>query len=350
MGILLKIYNYWKYGSKKKGLVDLTDDKNFGSRALYKPTKEDLQEAMKETFIVFNPKKLDQLDNDNCVGYGGAYEADATEDFEGKSGQGSGAFVFANAKRWSGQSIHSFGTSLLAGCMARVKYGICDKELYEYKKGWRNWFANYHNISEEAYKNGAKHKASSAWQINVPWGITKFEAIVPTLFHFRAKKVLIGTGNNAHRITVIGYDKPRDCLICVDTYGERTYNKGMRYVSRTEARTLFTSYFVIDIERSLAEILVKYNDKAIKLKNKPECYLVRNGEKHRIPNEPTAWSFNTLLFSPNFVYEVEKEEYDKIPSGESVNFKKGKNWEIVKRFFELTPEQFKKYKEVVDKL
>lgn len=342
--MIKKIIEWFKFRRRDKGLVDLTDDKNLGSRALYKPIKEDLKEAMKKTFIVFNPKKLDQLDSDFCVGGGGEYEADATEDFDGESEQGSFAFIFANAKRWSGKSIYTFGTSLLAGCMARVKWGVCNKELYNYKKWHRNWFANWRNISAEAYKNAEKHKAKSAWELNVPWGMTKFEAITATLYHFRAKKVLIGTGNNAHRITVIGYDKPRDCLICVDTYGERTYNKGIRYIGRIEARTLFTSYFVIDIERSLAEILVKYNEKVVKLVNNPVCYLVKNGAKHLIPNETIAHSHGFLLApdkNAKLTEIITQKDLNKIPCGKNLKFEGGKNEWIVRRIYELNKLELK---------
>lgn len=345
-----KLLDYLKYGKKIGGLIDVRDDRNFGSRVLFKPTREDLAIATKKTFVIFNPKLLDQLDSDFCVGYGSAYEADATEDFNGESKQGSGAFVLACAKKWSGASISSFGTSLLAGAMARVVYGICDKELYDYKKGWRDWFANFNNIPPEALKDAQGHKASSAWELDVPWGWTKFDAIVSTLYHFKDKKVLIGTGNNSHRITVVGFDKSRDALICVDTYGDRTYHGGTRFIGRLEAMSLFTPYFVLDMERSLAEILMLYNDKAVKLENSPECYLVSGAKKHKLLNEPIAWSFNTLLYAPNNVTIIKKEDLDKIPLGEPVDFRKGKNWELVKRFFELTPEQFKEYKKIVDTL
>lgn len=332
-----KILDWFKYGNKKDGLIDYTDDRNFGSQAVYTPTKADLKEATKETFIVFDPKPIDQLDSDHCVGEGCAYEADATEDFDGESGQGSGSFIFACAKKWSGASISAFGTTLLAGCMARVKWGICNKEQFEYKRGWRNWFSTFSNIPMEAFQTAEEHKAGSAWQLSVPWGWTKFDAIVATLYHFREKKVLIGSGMNAHRYTYIGYDKGRDCLIRRDTYGTRTLTRGLGFTTREQARGLFTAYFVLDIERDLASILVEYDRKVVKTENNPDCYVILNGKKRSLVDEETAWAWEHLL-SPNdsakLTTIITKEELDKIPLGEPLKFAEGKNSWIVRRIYE----------------
>lgn len=332
-----KFIDYIRHGKKQDGLVDLTDDRSFGSRAVYKPNKADLEEAKKKSFIVFNPNKLDQKDNDMCVGFGSAYEADATEEFEGESGQGSGAYVFAMAKKWSGASLNAFGTSLLAGAMARVTYGICSKEKYEYKRGRRNWFANWNNIPKEAHKEAEGHKAGSAWKLDIPWGWTKFDAILATLWHFREKKVLIGTGDKAHRRTIIGYDKTRDCLINCDTYGTRTYENGWQYINKMRARTLFTPYFVLDMERSLAEILVKYNDKVVKTRYAKECYLIKDSKKCYIPDEDIANSHGHLLapYDDGKLTEIIKQEdLDMIPKGDNLEFKGGKNEFIIKRIYE----------------
>lgn len=335
--LIQKIIDYIKHGKKKDGLVDITDDRSFGSRAVYKPNKADLEEAKKKSFIVFDPKKQDQLDSDFCVGFGSSYEADATESFDGESKQGSGAYVFAMAKKWSGASLNSFGTSLLAGCMARVKYGICSKEKWDYKRGRRNYFANHHNIPKEAHLEAKDHKAESAWQLDIPWGWTKFDAILATLYHFKDKKVLIGTGDKAHRRTIIGYDKERDCLINCDTYGTRTYEKGWQYITRTRARTLFTPHFVLDIPRNLAEILVKFNDKVVKTKNSNNCYFIEGGKKRHIPDEDIANAHGFLLAPHDhgkLTEIIRQQDLDMIPKGDNLQFKDGKLKWIMKRYSE----------------
>jgi len=332
-----KILEWLRYGSKRDGLVDYTDDNNFGSQAVYTPTKEDAKQASKETFIVFNPKLLDQLDSDFCVGYGSAYEADATEDFDGESGQGSGAYILACAKKWSNASVSAFGTTLLAGCMARVKYGVCNKEEFDYKIGKRNWFANFNNIPSKAHAEAEKHKAGSAWQLKIPWGMDKFDSIVSTLYHFKDKKVLIGTGMNAHRWTIVGYDKARDCLIRVDSYGKRTLNNGYGFVTREQARGLFTSYFVLDIERVLADILVQYDRKVVKTSGSPDCYLIKNGYKHSLVDEDIANS-NGYLLAPydkgKLTEIITRKDLDRIPLGKPLEFKGGKFEFVVRRICE----------------
>jgi len=334
---LKQIIEYIRYGKKRDGLINITDDRNFGSQTVYKPNKDDLEEATKETFVVFRPKLLDQYDSDFCVGFGNAYESDATEDFDCVSEQGSGAYIYAGSKKWSGASYLKWGTSLLAAGMARVTYGICNKELWDYKRGNRNYYANWANIPQEAHDNAAKHRAGVLYELSVPWTWSKFDAIVAALWHFKDKKVLIGTGNNAHRITVGGYDKESDALICFDTYGERTYSKGIRYIYREEARTLFTSYFVLDIERELAELLVAYNDKVIKIKDNNDCYVVRDGKKHLLPDEKVAWSHGFLLApydGDKLVEVLEEKDFNKIPTGDEMAFEGGKNEWIIKRILE----------------
>ena len=337
MRIIKKIIEFLKYGRKQDGVIDLTDDRFFGSQAVYTPNKKDLKEALENTFIVFNPRRLDQLNNDMCVGYGGAYEADATEVFGGESGQGSGAYNFAGAKKWSGRNVAEFGTSILAGAMARVTYGICQKELWEYKRGKRNYFANWANIPKEAHADAQIHKAGSAWKLSVPWRWSKFDAILATLWHFRDKKVLIGTGDQAHRRTIFGYDARKKCLMNADTYGERTYERGTQYISRERARTLFTPYFVLDIARDLADLLVEFDRKVIKTETNPDCYVVRDGERHSLVDEKTAHAHGYLLApydEGKLVEIISDSDMEKIPEGEPLAFIGGKNEWIIRRIYE----------------
>lgn len=324
MNLIKKIINYFKYGKKKFFLIDEVDENNFGSDAIYTPVKEDLVE---QDFVVYDPIPQDQLDSDFCAGFSGAYAAEATEGLPL-----SGAFLFAMAKKLTGDWT-GWGTSILKICKARQKFGVCRKELYEYKRGWRNWFANWLNVKTEAYADAANHKSQAYFQVKVPYGWDLFDALRATLWHFKDKKVLIQTGRDAHATTLTGYSVANG-IMGRDSYGTRTYKDGVRYFPRWYANGLFTPYFAIDMPRELAEILVEYMNKAIKLKDKPECYLVRNGEKHLLANEAVAWSHNTLLFDPNFVFEVSQENFDKIPTGAPAKFDDGQNQQIVRRILE----------------
>jgi len=315
---------YGKYGKKLFYLVDEIDERNFGSDAVYKPVREDL---VNQDFIVYDPIPQDQYDSDFCAGYSGAYAAEATEGM-----QLAGAFMFALAKKVAG-SINGFGTSILQICKARYNFGVCRKELYDYKPGWRDWFANWNNITPEAYKDAYSHRSKAYFQLIVPYGWDLYDAIRAYLWHFKDQKVLIQTGRDAHAATIIGYSVSRG-LIGRDSYGARTYEEGLRYFNRKFANGLFTPYFSLDMERELAELLVEYNGKAVKVKDQKDCYLIQDGEKRLLSNEAVAWSVGVLLFSPDNVYEIPQTDLDKIPLGSPVSFDEGKNFPIIQRVLE----------------
>jgi len=94
---------------------------------------------------------------------------------------------------------------------------------------------------------------------------------------------------------------------------------------------------VLDIERELAEILVTYANKVVKLDTNKDCYLIKDGEKHLIPDEKTAWSRGFLLApydSGKLVEIITRKELNKIPVGSPVKFEGGKNEWIIRRIAE----------------
>ena len=325
MNYLKKLIEWIKFGKKKFYLYDEKDERNFGSDVIYTPTREDIVE---KSFIVFDPTPQDQKDSDFCVGYSGAYASEATE-----GEPMSGAFLFSMAKRLSGTYI-GFGTSVLQSCKAKQKYGVCKKSLWDYVNGKRNFFANWNNIPQEAINDAAEHKSKAYFELIIPRGWDIFDAIRAYLWHFRNEKILIQSGRDGHACTLTGYDQETKRLVGRDSYGLRTYDEGIRYFDRSDANGLFTPYFSIDMDRGIAEILVQYNTKAIKLKDNNDCYLIKDGKKLLLRNEAIAWSHNTLLFNPDFVYEITKEDFDMIPTGEPAKFEDGKNWQVVQRILE----------------
>lgn len=345
--IIRKIIDYFRYGTKKYGLLqDETDDRSFGSNVLVEPRDEDL---VKKTFVVFDPTPLDQMDNDHCVGFGGAYE---TEAWSGVVC--SGSFIFAMCKRLEG-TMKTFGTSLLKKCKAKLKWGVCRKEMWDYKKGHRNYYSSWWKIPKEAYDDAAQRKDSAFFQMVRKEGWTNFNTIRALLWRLRKDRVLVDSGNYGHDITIIGYvDKTwngledlhpqlqeiiktnniRDHLICKDSYGDRTFYKGYRFMPSSEARTIATPYFSIGMSRDLAELLVTYNGKAVRLPESKECFLIRESEKHHLRNEAHGWSHGVLLFNENYVHVLQKREFDLIPTGEPTKFSDGQNWEIITRILE----------------
>ena len=144
MNYIKRFLDWYKYGKKKFYLIDEVDERNFGSDAVYKPIRSDLVD---QPFTVFEPTLADQTDSDFCAGYSGAYAGEATEDVPLE-----GAHSFATAKQLTG-TYEGFGTSILQICKARQKFGICERGLYAYNAGLRNWFAYWNNIPQAAKDN-----------------------------------------------------------------------------------------------------------------------------------------------------------------------------------------------------
>jgi len=336
---LLEKILFWRL-VRKDGLYEEDDPRTFGAKVLRgQATKYDLVD---KDFQIFEPELVDQLDNDFCVGESRNYGAQATE--EDLDFYYSGAFAFAVSKFWG--DWRAFGTSILAMCKGAAKYGICRRSLYEYKKGKRDYFANPANITAEAYRNAELHKAESYFKIENQTGWDKFDLFRAFLYKFRDKKCVIHTGVDAHAITLIGQKKVNgeSKLFGPDSYGKINTDyrigksiDGIRYFNRWEANQLVNGYMLLDMPRSLAEILVRYNEKVIKLESDVKCYLVRNGKKHYIPDEKTAWSHGFLLApydNGKLAEIITKEDFEMIPDGDNVNFTGGINEWIVRRIGE----------------
>lgn len=341
MNFFVKLAQFFNslFVKKRDGLYEEEDPRTFGANILRgKVLKSDL---IDKDFSLFEPTLINQEDSDFCVGESRNYGAQATE--EDLEPEYSGAFAFAVSKYWG--DIYAFGTSILAMCKGAIKYGVCRRGLYEYKRGKRNYYANPANIPQEALNNAKNHKAGSYFKIYSQYGWDKFDLFRAYLNKFKDKKIVIHTGADAHAITLIGQKTINGelKLFGPDSYGEKNiwYRigksiNGIRYFSRSEANQLISGYMVIDMEREKAELLATYNNKAIKIKDNKNCFLVKSGKKCLLKNEVIAWSYNTLLFDPSYVSILPKEDFDKIPTGEPLQFKSGKNWQIIQRILEKT--------------
>jgi len=341
-----KFKDYLKFGRKRDGLIDEVDSRNFGAEIAATISTKDL---VKESFVVLNIEPQDQLDSDYCAGFSGAYSSEQTEGM-----QCSGSFLFAMAKKLSG-SYKGWGTSILKISQARTKFGVCNKSSWEYKKGKRDYYANWNNIPEEVYKEAEQHKAKSYYQVSKGFNWSMFDTIRAYL---KITGKTINTGATGHAITIIGYvdenqnfshDFPeklkkiikdnniKDKLIALDSYGERTYYNGYRFIDRVESEALFTPYITLDIPRNLADILNEYDQKCIKTKDDPKCYLVRGGQRCHLKNPMTALSHNILLQGD--VFTITDEDMSLIPEGKMLSFYEGKFAPLVKRCIEFVDKE-----------
>jgi hypothetical protein len=322
---------------EKMPIYDETDSRNFNSSNIAgQISKEDLVDL---DFVNFMPAEfIDQVSTDFCVGCGEAYAKEATE---GKPMSWNGAFALCC--KLLGY-IESWGTSILRMKKAGQKYGVPCRELWPYRQDKsRDWNADWKNMPQNVLDDALFHKDDSYWEVDIPWGWDDFDAFRATLWKFRTKKIVIQCAVDKHNVTLVGQKMIEGImyLVGIDSYGTRSQNyrvgksiNGIRYFTRSEANLLSTGYFSIDIGRTLAELLNKYNEKAVKTDDSPDCFLIKNGQRHNLVNEYVAMSNNCLLFEPLNVYTISKDEMNLIPEGETAKFREGANWQIVQRLLE----------------
>lgn len=339
MNALKTIFHKIVNSGRGPGCIQEVDGRNFlGKNLCGDITRADINEL---PFSNFDTDSLiDQSYTDFCVACGLAYGAEATEGVQ-MSWRG----AYAIFCKYIG-SVPAYGASVLKMLLSRVKYGIPERRLCEFiPANGRDWNASPANLSYEAFANAGEHRAESVWEANRPDGWDRFDTFRAWLWKFHNKKIVIQTGIDSHNVTLCKqlYHPVSGelCLAGPDSYGKKSINyrvgksiNGWRYWTRAEVNQLPAGNFLFDIPVDLAKLLNKYNEKAIKTKDNPVCYIVRNGQRHSLVNEYVALSNNTLMYEPDNVYEVSAEEMNTIPLGDPVKFKDGKNWQLVQRILE----------------
>ena len=333
------LYYRFKDHNRRFGWYQEVDERNFlGKNIAGDIQRSDLVDTPFHNFI---PTELiDQQNTDFCVACGKAYGKEATE---GAPMSWSG--MFALYCRLIGY-ISSYGASVLGMQKAAVKFGIPERSLCDYRadKG-RDWNADWTNLSPATLTNALLHKDGSYFEANRPYGWDRFDTFRAFLYKFHGKKIVIQTGIDSHNITGEGQDfHPQTgelCLTCLDSYGTQSIDyrvgksiNGIRYFNRQEANQLPTGYFAFDMERTLAELLNTYNGKAVKIKDSPDCFLVKDGKRHSLVNEYIALANNCLMYDPNNVYILTSDEMNEIPLAEPMKFKDGQYWSLVQRILE----------------
>jgi hypothetical protein len=108
-------------------------------------------------------------------------------------------------------------------------------------------------------------------------GFDQFDTFRGYLNRLRPHRIAIQTGVDAHAVTLIGqaYRNGELCLFGPDSYGKSTtaYRigqsvDGLRYFNRWEVSQLYEGYIAIDMPRATAELLNRYDGKAIKVNEK----------------------------------------------------------------------------------
>jgi len=331
---LITIIREWLSGPRRFGLYDEKDSRTFGAEVVGGlAERSDLTE---KDFCNFSPILIDQKWTDFCVGCGKAYAKQATE---GRMMSWAGAYALGCKAQGY---ISEWGISILQVMKGAVKYGTPEESKWPFN-GDRNAAADYSKMGKDVLDNAYEHRDGSFFVINGQAGWDQFDLFRAFLNKYRENKVVIQTGADAHNITLIGQVTENGVvkLYGPDSYGLRAgkyrlgeTRNGFRYFTREEVNQMFSGYMAFDMERPLAELLVAYNGKAVKMADSNDCFLVSKGERHFLKNEAIAWAHNTLLFGDNYVFTLSEEDFYKIPNGTDAKFEEGPNRDIILRILE----------------
>lgn len=264
------------------------DERDFKLGAIF--SLVDPQEIPHETFMVVEPRILDQKETDFCTGYSVASASGDQEMVEM-----SPEYQFAKTKQLEG-SIGGYGADLRTAVKSSVRFGSLPKKYadeYMLKRGiepfnhasvanWKNWSSALDVIAEQ-YKKETYFKVSGKGDI--------FDDIRATLWTFRMepRTVIVGAlwrdswtnsidgfienksyedeDGFGHAFKIIG-QKVREngdiYLVAQLSNGEQIGDKGLFYFPRRVVNTEFAPYgqFILkDMPRDIAEKCQKYSFK-----------------------------------------------------------------------------------------
>ncbi|MDD5110506.1 MAG: hypothetical protein PHI63_04820 [Patescibacteria group bacterium] len=290
----------------------------------------------------------DQFDSDMCTGFGVSYANDDQEKVTT-----SPEFQFMAGKMVSG-NWQGWGNDFESVLKGAVTVGALELEQipagYDLKHKSRDFLANPTNWPGFAKTEASAHRKQSYFKVT--GGLDKFDNIRAAMWQFRdyRRSVVTGTmwdgswnspskgglipkqatlGASGHlfifdgQVMVNGEPYLRN----PQSYGTRIGNGGYMYWPREAVNRLMLwgpGYMLVDMERSLAEILNRYAGKVVALKGPtaPEIYLIQEGKKRHIMSENVL---NALGFRINegeggFTI-IDQGDLDVIPAGESIEVK-----------------------------
>ena len=273
----------------------------------------------------------------SCVGQSGAYQKQAQEKIKC-----SARFLYAHCKNIDGNTNQ--GTGLRISQKVLRDTGISSESLYPEKNQLSHEeYIDLNKIPTEATEDAKNHKSKSSFGVNRPhFGIEEYqEVLVRTETpiqtgmqwyredNYIEKFVGEPQGDNVggHSFSVIGWVtiEEKKYLIAINSWGVYWGYKGLFYFGKEALYRLYYGWVTVDIERTLAELLIAYNGKAIMTQDDVRVYVVSGGQKHLFLDEFVFWS-KGFVFSE--IEEIAKEEMEIIPQGDDSQFDYDKKWEI----------------------
>ena len=218
-------------------------------------------------------------------------------------------FLYSLCKRE--QEFEGWGTNVPLALKMLTKYGIPLNSTVPENVNLpeSEYIRICDNVSEEVYKEAEKFKAKSFWFIYAgDWeriiraGYTEKIPLVTTTEWYRSYNQPEADGRlpfpsggvvSGHAFVYSGKEtvNNRVRLWFDNSWGKNWGKDGRFYIwlDEIEKYNLGTFFIVVDIEREVADILIKYQGKVIKNADNPACYLV---DKKRVINIGDETTFN----------------------------------------------------------
>jgi len=316
---------------------------------------------VKEFFIPNEPPCKDQFQTDFCVSMETSYtvEQDYAPKLNNFQQRLAAAFNFAATKRrYYNGDYSGFGLSIPFALGSAQHDGIPLEHLYPMYKTYskRNYMANHHNISDEAWQDAATRKMDRGYfkldlfrskSDNFAAGCYHYKELVITGLYWygnfyvsKDKQLILDKrgGRTGHCVAYKGFD-------IHPTNGRRRNWFKDSYLNHPEwwiydnevTKVMYNGYIVLPAKFTMEviKIIQKYAGKAIMSENKPgerkniNVYMVLNGEKRKLNSEMAAWAQKVRLWQD--VLKIPNEELAIIPTNHTpLKPKDGEIWPILK--------------------
>lgn len=244
--------------------------------------------------------------------------------------------IYRLAKRADGSGDPlSWGTTLAAAQDVMVWTGVASEAVVpDQPNASTQAYVALDDVTPATEADRSKHKAKSHFFIyRNDFKRTLFQREIPIVtscgWHSSdagigpdgMMKMASGTYYGGHAFACIGWVRRagKEVKVMVNSHGVSFGDNGLFYVDDDAMNRLSAGEVSLDIEPSLAELLAKWNEMNVKVKDDPRVYRIQYGVKRRFENEVVFFAFGYLFTTD--VMEIPKAELDAIPEGIPVDIK-----------------------------
>jgi hypothetical protein len=245
----------------KLGLNKLKPDKDFRLGSIMRLPH---LSAIPTVFVLGYPTVYDQKNSDFCGGAASAVAAELQEN-EPMSFE----WIFAVAKKLSGDPVDSFGVDLRSICKAHTKVGALprDKAPFSIDTHPIDFLRDIKNWPQELLNYAASNRKKTFFRITGPYSafdniraamyLHKVSAIIGVEFGWPLDQVAIddlAVNGEGHAMAVLGWSE--DYLIVRNSFGEDVGENGNHYIHRDviDANVeTYGAFIMLDMDREDVE-------------------------------------------------------------------------------------------------